>query len=124
MHRNPIFVVLFLTLSTMVGLPLSAETPRKPLTTEQIGNIPKSLPAWEAKDKHLERTIEFPSFLKLIEFVNKITTIAEAMEHHPDMDIRYKKLTLLLSTHDIDGISALDLDLAKKIDTALGQAGN
>jgi len=121
MNSFSLRILLILLLSIFLGASLRAETPGTVLTSEQISGMKTSLPEWELKDKHLERTIEFPSYLKLIEFVNTITSVAESLNHHPDMDIRYKKLKFYLSTHDLDGVSTLDVELAKKIDIALAQ---
>ena len=52
-----------------------------------------------------------------MEFVNRVAELAEKANHHPDIDIRYSKVTLTLSTHDAGGITQNDIDLAKAIDT-------
>jgi len=65
-------------------------------------------------------TSEFtaPSFLAAIDFVNAVAVIAEKLDHHPDIDIRWKKVIFALSTHSAGGITALDFELAMAIDEA------
>ena len=75
------------------------------------------LPAdWIDSQGALERTFELPSFPEAIAFVNRVAEVAEEANHHPDIDIRYNKVTLTLSTHDQGGLTSKDFDLAKKID--------
>src|SRR6478736_2693873 len=75
-----------------------------------------SLQGWSRKGDVLTRTYAFRNFLQSIEFVNRVATLAESANHHPDIDIRYSKVTLTLSTHDAGGITSNDVDLAKAID--------
>ncbi len=77
----------------------------------------KKIPEWELEKKHLERTFEFDDFSESIDFVNGVAEVAEEEEHHPDIDIRYNKVRLILSTHSKGGITELDFDLAERIDT-------
>jgi 4a-hydroxytetrahydrobiopterin dehydratase len=76
----------------------------------------KKVPEWELEKKHIERTFEFDDFSDAIDFVNAVAEVAEEEEHHPDIDIRYNKVRLALSTHDSGGITLLDLALAGAID--------
>lgn len=75
-----------------------------------------TLPGWSRRGEVLTRTYAFRNFVESIEFVNRIAAVAEGMNHHPDIDIRYSRVTLVLSTHDAGGITQSDLDLAKAID--------
>ncbi len=79
----------------------------------------KDLPEWELVDHTIERTFEFEDFNTAIDFVNGVAEIAEEAEHHPDIDIRWNKVRLVLSTHSKGGLTELDLTLAERID-ALG----
>ncbi|MBT3941312.1 MAG: 4a-hydroxytetrahydrobiopterin dehydratase, partial [Chloroflexi bacterium] len=56
------------------------------------------------------------SFLEGIAFVQKVAEIAEAKDHHPDIDIRYNRITLTLSTHDQGGLTGWDFDVAESVD--------
>ena len=75
-----------------------------------------SLQGWSRKGDVLTRTYSFRNFLQSIEFVNRVATLAESANHHPDIDIRYSKVTLTLSTHDAGGITSNDVNLARAID--------
>lgn len=77
----------------------------------------KKIPEWELEKKHIERTFEFDDFSESIDFVNSVAEVAEEEEHHPDIDIRYNKVRLLLSTHSKGGLTELDFNLAERIDT-------
>jgi 4a-hydroxytetrahydrobiopterin dehydratase len=77
----------------------------------------KKIPEWELEKKHIERTFEFDDFSEAIDFVNSVAEVAEEEEHHPDIDIRYNKVRLILSTHSKGGLTDLDFTLAERIDT-------
>ena len=71
---------------------------------------------WTYADGALKRTLSFPSFLAGIAFVNRVADLAEQAAHHPDITIKYDKVTLILSTHDAGGVTDKDLDLARQFD--------
>ena len=77
----------------------------------------KKVPEWELEKKHIERTFEFDDFADAIDFVNAIAEVAEDEEHHPDIEIHYNKVRLVLSTHSKGGLTELDFALAERIDT-------
>ena len=77
----------------------------------------KKVPEWELEKKHIERTFEFDEFSESIDFVNSVAEVAEEEEHHPDIDIRFNKVRLILSTHNKGGLTDLDFNLAERIDT-------
>ena len=74
------------------------------------------LPGWSRRGDTLLKSYQFPTFLRGIEFVNRVARAAEAADHHPDLDIRYTKVTCALSTHSAGGITQKDLDLAGEIE--------
>jgi len=74
------------------------------------------LSKWTRVDDSITRTIEFPDFPTAIRGVAAVAADAEAMEHHPDMDIRWRKVTFTLSTHSEGGLTQLDIELATQID--------
>ncbi len=84
---------------------------------EELKNRLKKIPEWELEKKHIERTFEFDEFSEAIDFVNSVAEVAEEEEHHPDIDIRFNKVRLVLSTHSKDGLTDLDFGLAERIDT-------
>ena len=87
------------------------------LSSSDIKQELKRVPEWEHEKKQIERTFEFDDFTAAIDFVNAVAEIAEEEEHHPDIDIRYNKVRVMLSTHSEGGLTQRDFDLAEKIDT-------
>lgn len=73
---------------------------------------------WKLKGKTIYKTFNLKSFRDSVVFVNRIATLADDRDHHPDIDIRYADVTIGLSTHDAGGITEKDLDLAQAIDFA------
>jgi 4a-hydroxytetrahydrobiopterin dehydratase len=74
------------------------------------------LSAWSREGDALTRTVKAPTFLDGVTLVQRVAEAAEAMNHHPDIDIRYTSLTFTLSTHSEGGLTTNDLDLARRID--------
>ena len=87
------------------------------LNAQDIKAWLKKLPEWELEKKHIERLFEFDEFVQAIDFVNSVAEIAEEEEHHPEIDIRFNKVLLTLSTHSEGGLTDLDFETAEKIDT-------
>ena len=87
------------------------------LTAKDIKDWLKKLPEWDHDKKHIERTFEFDDFAQAIEFVNGVAEIADDDDHHPDIDIRYNKVRLALSTHSEGGVTDLDFEVAEQSDT-------
>jgi 4a-hydroxytetrahydrobiopterin dehydratase len=75
-----------------------------------------ALPGWERAGDEIVRVYERDSFRSVIDLVDRIADAAEAADHHPDLDIRYRTLRVALSTHTEGGITALDFALAGEID--------
>lgn len=76
------------------------------------------LPGWRREGDEIVKEYELESFPAVVEFVTRIADLAEAAGHHPDLDIRYRKLRVALSTHDAGGLTAKDLELASRIEAA------
>lgn len=75
-------------------------------------------PGWRVENGMLVRTYEALSFLEGMRFVQQVAQLAEAADHHPDIDIRWRKVTLRFVTHDAgNAITALDVRLAAECDT-------
>lgn len=87
------------------------------LTGAQVHEQLDALPAWRAVDreKAIRRTFELPSFRAAIAFVAYVAELAEAHDHHPDIDIRYDKVTLTLTTPFAGGLTDEDFRLASRI---------
>ena len=83
-----------------------------------------ALPGWSERKGMLVRTMKLPSFPLALAAVVAVGATAQAMNHHPDIDIRYRTLTFNLSSHDVGGISARDVALAQEfskiLDAGLG----
>jgi len=77
------------------------------------------LPGWERVGDEIVREYELASFRAVIDAVGRIADRAEAANHHPDLDIRYRRLRVALTTHDEGGITGKDLALAAEIDGAV-----
>ena len=71
---------------------------------------------WREVDHALERTFEFGSFVESMAFANRVGALAEAENHHPDITISYRKVTLRWTTHSASGITERDRDLARRSD--------
>ncbi len=76
-----------------------------------------SLPGWARRGEVLTKTFTFRTFSDGIDFVQRVARAADRMDHHPDIDIRYTKITCTLSTHDAGGITESDLALAGAIES-------
>ena len=75
-----------------------------------------SLGGWSRRGDTLVKTYVFDTFPEGITFVDQAAEQAEEMQHHPDIDIRYTKVTVTLSTHDAGGISVLDIEMARYLE--------
>ena len=85
------------------------------LDEPEIARRLAALPGWERRGDEIRRTFAFPDFKASLAFVNRVGELAEAMNHHPDVDIRYSRVTLALTTHDAGGLTARDFELAAKV---------
>ena len=75
------------------------------------------LTGWARRGDTLTKTFTFERFADGISFVDRVARVADEMNHHPDIDVRYTKITMTLSTHDAGGITQSDLTLAERIET-------
>jgi 4a-hydroxytetrahydrobiopterin dehydratase len=91
---------------------------RNKLSDLEIQRALGRLTGWARRGDTLTKTYTLGTFADGIAFVNRIAKAADARNHHPDIDIRYTKITCLLSTHDAGGITAADLELAEEIEKA------
>jgi 4a-hydroxytetrahydrobiopterin dehydratase len=88
----------------------------KPLEQDEVTTLLSQVPGWVQQEGKpiIERTFEFPNFRKAMAFVNEVANIANDEDHHPNIEIRYNKVTLTLWTHAIDGLSENDFIVAAK----------
>jgi 4a-hydroxytetrahydrobiopterin dehydratase len=89
------------------------------LTPDQIKSALPSVKEWRKNAAMISRTFQFKDFMAAMDFVNKVAKVAEEANHHPDIDIRWNKVTLHLTTHSAGGLTENDFDLARKIDRLL-----
>ena len=82
----------------------------------QIEAALPSVPDWKRTGDAISRTYKFKDFPAAIKFVSTVAELAERANHHPDIDIRWNKVALALSTHSEGGLTKSDFDLAKRID--------
>jgi len=87
------------------------------LSDEQLEQFLIELAEWRIKDEKLFRVLRFKGFNKAIEFMNQVAITAEAMDHHPEWSNVYNKVEIYLVTHSEGGITQLDIDLAREIDS-------
>ena len=80
-----------------------------------------TLPGWSRKGDVITKTYQFRNFLTGIDFVTAVARAAETADHHPDIDIRYTKIRVGLSTHSAGGITALDVKLAGEAERLAGE---
>jgi len=93
---------------------------RTKLTDEQVEKFLAEHPQWRREGEELVRTFAFPAFLAGIAFVQRVAEQAEKDDHHPDIDIRWRKVTLRLTTHDAGGLTFRDTRLAAAADATSG----
>lgn len=87
-----------------------------PLSAPDIKSALTTIPAWKRTGKTIARMFEFEDFPAALKFVNAVAKAAEKAGHHPDIDIRWDKVTLRLTTHDAGGLTAKDFALAARCD--------
>ncbi len=75
-----------------------------------------TIPGWEQRGTEITRQYRFSDFVAAMAFVNHVASLAEQMDHHPDILIQYNKVRLTLSTHASGGLTDLDFTLAHRID--------
>lgn len=87
---------------------------------DQIEQRMTEFPDWSVTGQKIQRTFAFDDFTGSMEFVNRVANLAERLQHHPDIMIRYAKVTLTLTTHDASGITEKDFVFAREIDSLIG----
>jgi 4a-hydroxytetrahydrobiopterin dehydratase len=86
------------------------------LVDTELKQALKRIPEWDTIDSTIERTFEFDDFVGAMDFVEQVADIAEEEDHHPDIDVRYNRVRLALSTHEEHGLTAQDIAVAERID--------
>lgn len=92
------------------------------MSEDQIKRALEPLPEWSDTGAAIHRTYQFRDFVESMKFVNAVAAAAEADQHHPDILVRWNKVTLTLSTHDAGGITEKDFAMAAKADGLAAQS--
>jgi 4a-hydroxytetrahydrobiopterin dehydratase len=90
---------------------------RAVLSPSDLTKALTGLPGWSGTTEDIQRSFRFADFRAAMKFANEVAELAEAAQHHPDIDIRYAQVKLVLSTHDAGGVTAKDIDLARQINS-------
>ena len=94
--------------------------PRPPrLSPDDVATALAGLPLWSGDADSLRRTVELPTFRDAVAAIVAVADVAEELDHHPDIDLRWRTLHLALVSHSAGGVSELDLQLARRIDALL-----
>jgi 4a-hydroxytetrahydrobiopterin dehydratase len=94
--------------------------PRPPrLSPDELSAALHGLPLWSGDGDGIRRTVQLPGFREAVAAIVSIADVAEEMDHHPDVDLRWRTLHLNLATHSAGGVTDLDLQLARRIDALL-----
>ncbi len=91
------------------------------MSDQEIQNSLARLPGWEMIDGKLHRSFKFENFSRAFGFMSSLAIVAEAKNHHPEWSNVYNRVVIDLKTHDADGITALDFELAAAANDLFGQ---
>jgi 4a-hydroxytetrahydrobiopterin dehydratase len=86
------------------------------LSPDDVAAALNELPLWSGGTDGIERTLELPSFRTAVEAISMIADVAEELDHHPDMDLRWTRVRVAVVTHSAGGLTDLDLQLAHRVD--------
>src|SRR3954452_22237448 len=90
-----------------------------PLAPDELSAALEGLPAWAGDGDGIHRTVELPGFRDAVDAIVRIADVAEEMDHHPDIDLRWRTLHLAVVTHSAGGVTDNDVQLARRIDQLL-----
>jgi 4a-hydroxytetrahydrobiopterin dehydratase len=93
------------------------------LEPDEVRSALGTRPGWTGDPSAIFRTVALPSFPEAIRVVEQVAEVAEELDHHPDIDIRWRKVTFRCTTHSAGGVTHKDLDLAGHIDQIVAAAG-
>ena len=92
----------------------------QPLSPDALSAALADLPQWSGDGEAIRRSAELPSFRAAVDAIVRIADVAEELDHHPDVDLRWRTLHVTLSTHSAGGVTDLDIELARRIDALVG----
>lgn len=91
--------------------------PRPPrLSPDDVAIALSRLPLWTGGPDGVERTLQLPTFRAAVEAISVVADVAEQLDHHPDMDLRWTTVRIAVVTHSAGGLTELDLELARRVD--------
>jgi 4a-hydroxytetrahydrobiopterin dehydratase len=93
------------------------------LEPDDVASQLADIPSWIVDGPSIRRTYDFPDFAAAIRWIDQMAVIAEAMNHHPDVDLRWRRVFVTLTTHSEGGITALDIDLAHHLESKAREFG-
>lgn len=89
------------------------------MSREEVGRELGALEGWRLEGDRIVKIYRFKTFMAGVEFVNRVAELAEEADHHPDIYISWRRVTLSLTTHDEGGLTEKDFELARRIDSLL-----
>jgi 4a-hydroxytetrahydrobiopterin dehydratase len=90
------------------------------LTAAEIQELAATLPSWTLENGRLRRQVTFVDFSEAFGFMTRVALVAESLGHHPEWSNVWNRVTIALTTHDLGGLSNLDVELARRIDALAG----
>jgi 4a-hydroxytetrahydrobiopterin dehydratase len=93
------------------------------LSADELSTVLASRPGWAGTTDAIERTVDAADFMTGIRIVDEVAEAAEAADHHPDIDIRWRRVRFALASHDAGGVATRDVDLAARIDAIAAAHG-
>lgn len=85
-------------------------------TEQEVRDRLEEFPGWSYDGEWLRKTYEFDTYMRGIEFVNRLAELAEDANHHPDLYVGFREVEVSLKSHDVDAITDRDLDLVQEIE--------
>jgi 4a-hydroxytetrahydrobiopterin dehydratase len=89
------------------------------LSPDEVAAALRDLPQWSGDENGIRRTVKLPSFRAAVDAIVAIADVAEEMDHHPDIDLRWRTLHIAVVTHSEGGVTGNDVQLATRIDGLL-----
>lgn len=90
--------------------------PAARMSEDEVRTRLRALPDWRERDGKLTREFKFSDFTSAVDFVNRLTPLAEAAGHHPDLQVGWGRVAVELTSHDAGGLTEKDFQLAEQID--------
>ena len=93
------------------------------LESDELTRLLSTMASWNGDSSAIQREVDAPDFMTAIQIVDAVAEVAETMDHHPDIDIRWRRLTFACSTHSAGGVTERDIELAHRIDEIAASHG-